>query len=172
MGALMKIPSTIEEKLSAWFNFPAGEIYAQVATSHDNRPHIRSMLLFEIDANGSLIFLTHRDTQKWHDLESSAYVAIAMVNLKFGQITVEGTACLKNKDNPEIQRYWKALSANIKRIYESSSEAVVPETFGVIIVQPTSWEYLELNKVDYNQSVRKQFFKANSAWQSKNLKPL
>lgn len=168
----MEIPSSIKEKLIDWFNFPKGEIYAQVATNFNNHPHIRSMLLFEITSEGYLVFLTHNQTQKWLDLNSSAHIAITLVDLQLGQITVEGTANLKTKDHMEIHRYWKTLSFNIKKIYTDSPKKEVPDTFGVIIVQPTSWEYLELNKIDYNKSVRKQFFMKNGLWESKNLKPL
>ena len=94
------------------------------------------------------------------------------MNLKFGQITVEGKVHLKTKDPVEMQRYWKDLPMNIQKIYVDLPKMEAPETFGVIVVHPSSWEYLELNNTDYNKSVRKQFFIAEGLWESKHLKPL
>lgn len=167
-----KLPPLIYEMLTAWFGFPEKTIHAQVATASANRPHLRTMLLFEITSNGELVFLTHKETQKWQDLQSSPYIATTLVNLNYGQITVEGVASLKSKNDTDLSRYWESLPLYVRRIYTSSPGTEIPETLGVIIVSPGSWEILVLNNEDYNLSVRKQFFQKNGTWNSLDLKPL
>lgn len=166
----MPPPAVIREKLVNWFGFPEQETHVQVATSSDNHPHVRTMKLYEMTQDGSCIVLSHTKTQKWHDLQVSPYIAILFVNYGFGQITVEGVAQLKTRKNSDIRRYWECMPEPVQRIYTSSPGEEIPDSFGVISVQPLSWEMLEINKIDYNHSIRRKFFPENGSWRSQELR--
>lgn len=168
----MPIPLIIHEKLRNWFGFPQQETHVQVATSFENHPHVRTMKLYEITEDGSCIILSHNNTQKWRDLQVSPYIALLFVNYDFGQLTVEGVAQLKTKENSEIKPYWECMPEPIQRIYTSSPNKEIPDSFGVISVQPLSWEMLEINTVDYNKSIRKKFFRDNGSWKTQELRPV
>jgi uncharacterized pyridoxamine 5'-phosphate oxidase family protein len=161
------IPNLIFEKLASWFGFPKRQLFAQVATCCENRPRIRTMQLFEITAEGHLIFLTHKETQKWRDLTASSYIAALLVHLEFGQLTVHGRAILSAKSE-----LWKSLNPMIRKIYTEDPGEKMPDAFGVIAVEPQSWELLALNKADYNQSLRRQFVLEEGSWKYRDLKPL
>lgn len=166
------LPSLINDKLTNWFGFPEKETHIQVATSSENHPHLRTMKLYEITQEGSCVVLTHNKTLKWHDLQVSPYVAMLFVNYDFGQITVEGEAELKTKDSNEIKCYWECMPEPIQRIYTPSPGKEIPDSFGVISVRPTSWEMLEINKIDYNKSIRRKFFLKNGLWEASELRPV
>ena len=54
--------------IKSWFSFPEKETHCQVATALNGQPHVRTMKLYEITREGSLVVLTRRDAQKWRDL--------------------------------------------------------------------------------------------------------
>lgn len=166
----LPIPSVINEKLRSWFGFPEKETHVQIATCFENHPHIRTMKLYEITQDGSCIVLSHNKTVKCRDLQVSPYIAILFINYDFGQLIVEGFAQLKNKNN-EIKRYWDCMPESIQKIYSPLPDREIPESFGVISVQPVSWEMLEINKIDYIKSIRRKFFRENGSWKSKELRP-
>lgn len=166
------LPSVINEKLMNWFGFPEQETHVQVATSSENHPHLRTMKLYEITQDGSCIVLSHNKTLKWRDLQISPYIALLFVNYDFGQLTVEGVAQLKTRENNEIKRYWECMPEPVQKIYSSSPGKEIPDSFGVISVQPLSWEMLEINKIDYNKSIRRKFFRENGSWRTQELRPV
>ena len=168
----LPLPSTIHEKLLNWFGFPEKETHVQVATSFENHPHVRTMKLYEIAEDGSCVILSHNKTLKWRDLQFSPYIAILFINYDFGQLTVEGVAQLKTKENSEIKRYWEGMPEPIQRIYTSYPKKEIPDSFGVISVQPLSWEMLEINKVDYNTSIRRKYYRDNGSWKTQELTPV
>jgi hypothetical protein len=129
------------------------------------------MKLYDLTQDGFCILLSHIDTQKWRDLLISPYVALLFMNYDFGQIVVEGMTQLKTKKNKEIRHYWECMPEHFQRIYTSFPGEEIPDTFGVIYVQPLSWEMLEINKVDFNKSIRKKFFYENGSWKSIDLRP-
>lgn len=166
------LPALINEKLKGWFGFPEQETHIQVATSSENRPHIRTMKLYEVTQDGSCIVLSHNKTQKWRDLQVSPHIALLFVNYDFGQLVVEGVARLLTKENCQIKRYWECMPKHIQQIYTPSSGKEISDHFGVISVQPLSWEILEINKVDYNKSIRRKFVPDNGSWKSHEIKPV
>ena len=172
------IPNEVRNVFKKWFDFPKRDIHCQIATTSNDRPHIRTMRLYEITPSGELLFLSRNDTQKWHDLKAFPYFAATLVSQDFGQIVVEGTAKLKSPNDPEYQKYWKALPPMFREIYlydlkdADSWSYVPPPTFGVIELHPELWEVLEVNKQDYLSSSRTQWRLRLGLWEEKTLQPV
>ena len=154
--------STIKQNLKQWFDFPANKTYCQVSTLADNKPRIRTMRLYQVTDEGNLILLTDTRTKKWKELSASPRLAICLLNSDRGQILVEGNASLNTYSTDKemtaycwtqfLDQYWRDYYLSLE-----NSDAEIPSCFGVIIVQPDSWEILELNKQDFLQGKRVQY---------------
>lgn len=172
MGRL-SCPILVLECLKKWFSYPQEMVHCQVATAAAGNPHIRTMGLYEITDEGALVFLTRNDTLKWHDLQQNPRAAVCMVNLEYGQVVVEGLVDLKTYRDPLVTlKYWNQMVPTIKKIYQPPANGEMSDSFGVLFIQPNSWEVLEIYKEDYCKSRRKQFLPDQGTWQERNLTPV
>jgi len=171
----------INKYLQNWFNFPIDKVFCQVSTAANNRkPHVRTMDLYNITSEGNLVLLTETSTRKWQDLIECPNVAICILNLDLGQIIVEGSAFLKTYSddsstsafywNNYLNQYWRNFYLRAADLNESSN--VVPSSFGVIIVQPTFFEIIEIDGNDFLNSARRQYVKEDGAWILSELSPV
>lgn len=174
------IPDAIRECLGPWFNFPKLEINCQMSTTLKKEPHIRTMHLLDITEKGALIFASRADTQKWYDLTHNPRAAVCM-NHECGQIIVEGNVTLKNKldINDELSKYWQQVPALAKNVFLTPMEMIssleidtVPESFGVIILQPDRWELLRMDRVNFVNSEREQYLLQDETWVMEILEPV
>lgn len=170
------MPDLVYQSLATWFGFPQGELYAQVATSINDCPHLRTMMLYEITSENNLVFLSRTDTQKWQNLSRNSKVAVCFANPDKGQILVEGIVTLKTMQNypTEIKNYWNNLPPNVKEIYlydKNLDANEIPESFGAIFIKPYFWEVLKLCRPDYIKSVRKQFHLRDETWVMQEVDP-
>lgn len=165
-------PTLVQECFEKWFSYPVQMVHAQVATS-SGQPHIRTMDLYEITEEGTLVFLTRTDAVKWFDLTQNPRVAVCFVNLDYGQIVVEGSVELKKKSDPKCMKYWNAMEPSIRKIYLPYVDGEISESFGVIFIKPTSWEVLQIRKDDYCLSPRTKFTQDDQGnWQESMLTPV
>ena len=170
----------IQSHLKSWFPDSDEKIYSQVATTDDNKPHIRTMALQGITGQGELIFFTKYASPKWLHLKCSPNVAICILCAE-GQIVAEGSAALltKNVGAEKLRHYWDNvldsywrdfyLSANNDRVDSSAS---IPLSFGVILVKPVYLDILCINEKDYLSSERKIYRLKGGAWNSESALPL
>lgn len=168
------LPELVQTALGKWFQFPQNEIYCQVATVMGVHPHVRTMMLYKITDDGKLIFLTGTDTQKWRDLKDDHHVAVCLFNKEYGQIIGEGKAQLKTniKQLEETAKYWHMLSPAWRDVYRSDeAESAIPDSFGVIVIVPSRWEVLQLNREKYLKSIRKEFVLDGGDWMMQELRP-
>ena len=148
----MKCRSQIMQCLKEWFNFPVDKTYCQVSTLADRLPHIRTMRLYHVTAEGHLVLLTETSTRKWQDLKKCPRVAICLLNPDRGKIIAEAGVTLITAvdDNQTAAFYWNQFLDQYWRDYHLSLEAStagIPSSFGVIMVQPDFWETLVNEKI-------------------------
>lgn len=170
--------NNIKQLLNKWFDFPNSKLFCQVSTVANGYPRIRTMDLYDFTEDGSLIFLTKTDSRKWRDLEQQPNIAVCLLNLELGQITVEGNALLQTSENNlsltklywdnYLPKYWKDfyLSCSSKH---AESGAQIPSTFGVIKIIPNAWEILEINTEDFLIGSRQRFTLNDNSWSMKEL---
>jgi len=132
----------------------------------NEHPHIRTMDLYDLTNNGSLVFLTKTNSRKWNGLENQKNISVCMINLKMGQVIAEGSALLQTtENNPSmtmhywenyLPQYWRDfyLSHITKNTHRSSE---LPSLFGVIQIIPHTWEILEINTEDFLKGSRKNY---------------
>lgn len=158
---------------------------AQVATLSDGMPFVRSMALYGLLDGSSPLFLTHRGSAKWRQLEENASISVCLVNRgEDKQIRAQGQAELHSLNTrPKLlTECWKKVPFFARHIYYQltpqvgandslpcSNEAVVPDSFGVIVVIPNSWEFLLFDGDDYTRSHRERFTRSAVGWSSELL---
>ncbi|KTD22995.1 Uncharacterised protein [Legionella lansingensis] len=104
----------IKKCLQAWFSFPENKLFCQVTTVSCRGTHIRTMDLYDLTADGHLIFLTDTSTRKWLDLQELKKIAVCMLHLEHGQIIVEGEAILKTSASDYETAF---ISKNLSNFY-------------------------------------------------------
>jgi general stress protein 26 len=162
----------IKALLQSWFSFPEKKIFCQVSTINNGSPHIRTMDLYDFTDDGTLIFLTNTNSNKWYHLKQVPNIAVCLLHLECGQIIVEGLASLHTSVNnqPLATRYWNYLDEYWQGFYLSyasgdpSSQKEIPLSFGVIEICPHSWEILEINTEDFLKGSRKKFQLQENTW--------
>ncbi|EKD91721.1 MAG: hypothetical protein ACD_29C00417G0001 [uncultured bacterium] len=165
----------ITNLLKTWFEFPKNKIFCQISTINNDRPHIRTMDLYNVTEKGDLVFLTNTRSKKWSDLQNCPNSAACIVQLEHGQIIAEGKAVLKTSENDfnTTDHYWSNfLGQYWQEFYLSLTESIahhIPDSFGVIIITPQKWEVLEINQNDFLKSTRKQFLLEQSGWVTHDL---
>jgi general stress protein 26 len=169
----MNIPEDIAHNLLDWFGFPQESLYCQVATTSKMLPHLRTMRVYELTDEGSLVFLTSTTSIKWFDLQINPVLAICMLHGNTGQITAEGPVELvQYKNNPEMTRkFWQQMDGYWQKYYYKHSAHTfgsdLPDSFGIIIFSPTKWGLLEICRENYDNSRRKEFNWIKNTWMSK-----
>jgi len=161
--------------LSEWFHFPTEKIYCQVATVKDQQPHIRTMDLYDMTPEGNLILFTRTTTRKWEDLQYCSNMSICILLLNHGQIVVEGQALLKTAVTDfefthfcwtkYLDRYWQDF-------YRSCAQGEtdgIPDSVGIILLQPVFWDIIEIIPSDFLKSTRKHYLKQENAWLMKEM---
>lgn len=174
------LPLPIKKCFDTWFSAPNPEINCQIATIMGETPHIRTMKLYELTQEGHLVFVTSTDTRKWGDLQKNPRVSVCIFNPTFGQLMMEGsTTLLTHKDSPlEIKTYWQMLPAYWQNFYWAKTPPMIPpkteipDSFGVIIMKPESWESLEICHDDYLKSKREHFVWTGESWLNHDLSPV
>lgn len=170
----------IRNLLQGWFDFPASKLFCQVCTVSGGHPHIRTMDLYDFTNTGSLIFITSTYSRKWHDLEKQSNIAVCLLSLATGQITVEGSAILQTAANnlPLATFYWENyLPKYWQDFYLShsspniNSSKEIPPSFGIIQIIPYRWEVLEINAEDFLKGSRKIFTLDKEVWEMTELLP-
>ena len=156
----------IKHLLQNWFDFPNSKLFCQVSTVRNGYPHIRTMDLYDFTEDGALIFFTKTDSRKWSDLEKQPNIAVCLLNLDAGQITVEGSVLLQSStDNLDIvtpywknslPKYWQDFYLSLSSQNPNNPEEI-PPSFGVIKIIPHAWEVLEINNEDFLKGSRKRF---------------
>lgn len=175
----MNIPQDVKDHLITWFNFPDSDIFCQVSTLANMQPHVRTMKLYDVSKNGTVIFITSTTTRKWKNLQSNPSIAICLFQTNKGQVLIEGVATLHTKlDSPTITRhYWQQMPEEWRQFYlshdtKTPSSDNIPASFGVIEVTPSLWETLEINQKDYLKSIRKQYKMVVDIWVCHDLSPV
>ncbi|MBV8802506.1 MAG: pyridoxamine 5'-phosphate oxidase family protein [Gammaproteobacteria bacterium] len=165
------IPKEINNYFIKQFKNKNTAIFCQVANQSNLKPHIRTMRLYAFTETGHLEFLSRTDTQKWLDWEKHPYAAVCFLNLSFGQIVAEGNVLLKTTiaHADEMRKYWDLLPKNIKMIYTDKEEDKVPSCFGIININPTFWEVLELYD-EYIESKRIIYRLVGNCWKREKIK--
>jgi len=169
------LPDLVQEAIRMGFQFPENHINCQVATLFQSKPHVRTMMLYDIAPEGQLIFLTQRDTQKWRDLMQYQECAVCFFSTDFGQIIAEGRVSLAtNKQAVDVaEKYWNVMPENWRRIYlKGSKSEKIPDSFGVMSVIPVRWEILRINTENYLLSERKQIQWRDGAWIVEKMQPV
>lgn len=166
----------VELYLHHWFSFPRDKIFAQVTTVTHQKPHIRTMDLYHVTPNGSLIFLTDTRSPKWAHLSRCPNVGVCLANPEHGQIIVEGIAVLHTSQNnlPLASLYWQNYLDEYWRNYyltHSDTSNGISLSFGVIQIIPALWQVLEINKNDFLKGSRMEYKFKNGMW-IKNQLPL
>lgn len=164
----------IKALLKDWFNFPKNKLFCQVSTVSNGQPHIRTMDLYDLTNDGSLVFLTKTNSRKWNDLANQKNISVCMINLEMGQIIAEGSALLQTtENNPSMTKhywenylpqYWQNFYlSHVTNNTHPSSE--IPSTFGVIQMIPHAWEFLEINTKDFLKGSRKKLQLKEGSWE-------
>lgn len=168
------IVQNIKQLLHSWFDFPKVKLFCQVSTVSNGQPHIRTMDLYDFTDDGSLIFLTRTNSRKWNDLEKQPYIAVCLLNLEAGQITVQGSALLQTSANNlamttlywenYLPKYWQDfyLSHSSQSIHTLKE---IPSSFGIVKIIPHAWEILEINTEDFLKGSRKRFALKDNTWE-------
>lgn len=174
-NSIKMLVQDIKKLLQSWFFFPENKIFCQVSTVKNNHPHIRTMDLYDFTNDGTLIFLTNTNSNKWHHLGQLPNIAVCLLNLEYGQIIVEGSALLQTRANNQLlaTHYWENyLDEYWRNFYLScateplplSSQKEIPLSFGIIEIHPHSWEVLEIDPEDFLKGSRKKFQLQENAW--------
>ena len=174
------IPRPINTLLRSRFDYPKRIIIAQVATLSVSGPDLRSMGLFDIDAEGRLIFLTNTFSNKWSQLSLSLGISILLLNhAQDTQVIARGHVELLTLDSsPELSElYWHRVPEGAKQTYAhekpesdyiainiSSTASHPPKNFGMIRITPNSWESLDINAKNYTASHRIRYDRDKTAW--------
>jgi general stress protein 26 len=174
------LPQPIEDCLKGWFSFPKDDVFCQVSTMSRNQPHIRTMRLYDITKEGFPVVITSTDTRKWQDCELNSQAALCLFHPIHGQLIMEGQVHLKTSKHEidSIQRYWEMLPPYWQDFYRSKasdrdqSTDKIPDSFGVIVLEPQFWEILEICSTDYLQSSRSQFHLIDNCWHMSKVAPV
>lgn len=179
----MIIPTEIDQRLRRNFGYPA-RIIAQVATLSKIGPDLRSMGLYEIDAEGRLIFLSNRNSSKWKELSSQPAISALMLSSNLeSQIIARGEAeLLTLTTNPDlIERFWQQTPVQARLTYLNKNEdhyvpltAVeapehAPENFGIMRVKPNMWELLDVDFEHYHTSLRMIYTRDGDSWKATRI---
>lgn len=166
----MVVPKDIEASFSKTFGFPKVPLMGQVATSTSKGPEIRTMRLYDIRSTGELVFLSHRISYKWQQLEQDPHLAICFLSSDLlTQVTLQGKATLTT-ELPEREEYWEKMRPDVRKVYcDDNVNSNPPSTFGVILVDPFKWELLELAPNDYPASHRVIYEGDKGKWLEKKV---
>lgn len=168
--------SHVTRCLTNWFNFPTEKIYCQVATLKDQQPHIRTMDLYDLTPEGNLILFTRTTSRKWEDLQRCPNMAICILLLDHGQIVVEGQALLKTAVTDiqftqhcwarYLNPFWQDFYRNCAPHHETNG---MPDSLGIIILQPVFWDIIEIVPDDFSKNIRKHYLKQENTWLMKEM---
>jgi general stress protein 26 len=171
------IVQNIKHLLHSWFDFPKNKLFCQVSTVNEGRPHIRTMDLYDFTDDGSLIFLTKTHSRKWKDLEKQPNIAVCLLNLEVGQITVEGAGLLQTTENNlamttlywehYLPKYWQDFY--LSHSSQDKHDLTIPSSFGVIKIIPHAWEILEMNTENFLKGSRKRLTLKENTWEMMEL---
>ncbi len=162
------------------FHFPKNPLFGSVATAKKGGMNCRTMRIYDLDEKGRLILLSHTEANKWRELSANPEVAICIVSEdKLTQLIASGRAVLETKKQaPEkAAHYWSWIREDVKNLYDPAyapdqtysehfpleAPQEVPESSGIITIQPDFWESLEL-VVPYTESRRFHYNLSPSGW--------
>ncbi len=178
----MVVPEAIKTCFREKFGFPDAPLIGQVATVTPDGPTIRSMRMYQFNEAGQLIFMSHRHSHKWRQLVQDPKLAICFVSSDLlTQVTVKGDVTLK-QGTPDLQSYWENVRLDVRKIYDNydvegpftgvkdlTPPKLCPDSFGLILVNPTKWELLELSPSDYPASNRTVFHLEHGKWSDQRV---
>ncbi|MBA2710208.1 MAG: pyridoxamine 5'-phosphate oxidase family protein [Tatlockia sp.] len=170
--------SMIKANLNEWFQFPREKLFCQVATLMSGKPKLRTMVLYDFTPQGSLVFITDTNSQKWAQLVECKEISVCLLNHDIAQILVEGSALLHTyQSNPPMATlYWQEYLDQYWRDFYKESEAPktldpIPSSFGIVEIIPKEWEVLHINTEDY-LSGSKTFYENKGNYWAQQLRPL
>lgn len=154
------LPDDIENSLRKDFHFPEEMVFCQMATLSKNRPHVRTVRLYDIEKDKGLIFVTHTSSKKWDELKNHPSVAVCFLHPDYKiQLRAECDVSLLNYSSAPFlaEKCWNMVREDVKKIYhhdESEKPLLnIPDCFGLIIAVPHLCEYLFTDS-DYPNSMR------------------
>lgn len=156
------LTAKIDLRLQDWFK-EDDRVYVQVSTLCESVPTMRTMDLYELSKQGELVLSTSTDSEKWKQLSINPAIAICALKRYRGQLVARGRATLKTvmTDFSYISHCWRYMLDDYWReFYLKRAQPVrdgMPDSFGMIVVQPDYWDILDINVDDYEYSSRVQY---------------
>lgn len=167
---MLASPQEIQCALREKFHFPTDILAGVVSTNGKEGISSRMMRVYDIDEKGCPILLTHTGTKKWEEIKNSPSVSLCFVSEdKLFQVLLRGSANLV-ASREEASPYWETIRPDVQDYYlkGATTDHAIPDTLGVIKIEPTFWETLEL-VIPYSESVRFQFLPSPSGWVKKQV---
>jgi len=182
---MISIPAPIKKSLVEIFGFGEKRLFPQMATVSGSRPMLRTMWICDVNSKGELLTMSHTKCQKWRDLETNPEASLCFFDHESGtQILCAGKVNLVTKKNNrgELDTCWGMISDRKKMLYGGSTPGSdqnkakapsvpkeIPDTFGVIILEPRFWEMLSRTKKTDKEKTRIQFKKKGDKWEKKRV---
>ncbi|MCP5464656.1 MAG: pyridoxamine 5'-phosphate oxidase family protein [Deltaproteobacteria bacterium] len=174
------------EKLFSSNMFPA---YGQLATvTENNIPQVRTVHFRYLKAYQELMFPTHIESQKWHQLKNKTLSGCYFSSRHLIQVRWEATPIFVDQSITEHQNerniVWKKMRKDIKRAYWTdfnNEKGISPEEFkinspcpsmGIIICNTYAWDIWKLNATDYSKSKRFIYRLIDGEWHATKSSPL
>jgi len=159
-----KIYTILKER----FSFPDKLLFANVATQSEIGPNIRTMRIYGMNEDGSLILITKTMANKWKELQENSLIALSIVSEDRSlQLICRGHVLLENGPSPQAEVYWELIRPDLRETYERMENSAIPPTFGLVTVRPYFWEILEL-KIPHKESIKMQWHLQSGRWVKNN----
>jgi uncharacterized pyridoxamine 5'-phosphate oxidase family protein len=167
LNFLNATPSALMELLASWFDFPNQLFFCQVGTVFNDRPHLRTMTLYDITHDNKLVFLSRTDTNKWRHILANSQVSVLVHNPSKGQVVIEGHAVIET-DLHCLKFYWNKMQTQTQAIYTTNTDHFldgIPSCFGIMKIKPIAFDVLCIDQQNYLRSERTITYLTSTGWQ-------
>jgi len=151
--------------------------FMSLATTHQQVPHIRYVVLRAMDGAGNLYFFTDYWTKKVEHIQANPEIALLFYDPKErSQIRMKGKALI-NRNNATSEKYWEMVEGEARKAYNprvrSGTPILNPEeahewpaelvrtNFAVIQVTPSELDVLQLDGLSH---IRAKFLRMGDSW--------
>lgn len=172
------LPVTIQNLLISVFSFPEKILIGQLANRTAEGPWQRSLRIYGIEDGFGMVFITHRSSRKWEQIQNDNLVSVCLVSSDYRvQITARCHVSVLCKEGHEnlFRKYWEMVRTDVRKFYLDSHEALDREALkepgqnvGILAAVPIYWESLVLED-EYLESKRFQYEKQKGTWKESQI---